>query len=90
VLIPLQKYFATSKAPLLINSCTYDSQFPLDSQAKADEIFGDGKFKPGYKREYFEGCTHGFTVRGDLSQPEVKAGKEGAFKASVEWLLEHL
>jgi len=51
---------------------------------------GDGKFKPGYKREYFKGCTHGFAVRGDMNNPEVKAGKEGAFKASVEWFLEHL
>ncbi|GLB43348.1 putative dienelactone hydrolase family protein [Lyophyllum shimeji] len=86
----LEKYAATSKAPLLINSCTVDQQFPLEAQAKADEIFGNGKFAPGYKREYFEGCTHGFAVRGDLSDPKVKAGKEGAFKATVEWFLSHL
>jgi hypothetical protein len=29
-------------------------------------------------------------VRGDLSNPQVKAGKEGAFKESVEWLKEHI
>jgi hypothetical protein len=29
-------------------------------------------------------------VRGDLSNPQVKAGKEGAFKESVEWFMEHL
>jgi len=86
----LEKYKETSKAPLLINSCTVDTQFPLEAQAKADEILGDGKFAPGYKREYFDGCTHGFAVRGDLSDPKVKAGKEGAFKATVEWLLKHL
>ena len=85
-----QKYFATSKAPLLINSCTIDSQFPLESSAIADEIFGNGKFAPGYKREHFEGCTHGFAVRGDLSDPKVKAGKEGSFNASVEWILKHI
>jgi len=85
-----KKYLATSKAPLLINSCTIDQLFPHESQAKADEILGGGKFKPGYKREYFEGCTHGFAVRGDLSDPKVKAGKEGAFKATVEWFLTHL
>lgn len=85
-----KKYLTTSNAPLLINSCTIDSRFPHESQAKADEILGDGKFKPGYKREYFEGCTHGFAVRGDLSDPKVKAGKEGAFKATVEWFLKHL
>ena len=74
----------------MINSCTVDGQFPKESQAKADEILGDGKFKPGYKREYFDGCTHGFAVRGDLGDPKVKAGKEGSFKAAVQWFQTHL
>jgi hypothetical protein len=43
--------------------------FPPEAQAKADEIFAG--FAPGYKREYFDGCTHGFAVRGDLSDPKV-------------------
>jgi hypothetical protein len=64
--------------------------FPAEAQAKADEILGGGKFKPGYKREYWEGCTHGFGVRGDLSNPKVKAGKEGAFNAAVKWFFDHL
>ncbi|KAF8626702.1 hypothetical protein AX15_004726 [Amanita polypyramis BW_CC] len=82
----LEKYTSIAKAPLLINTCAVDKQFPLEAKAKADEIFGNGKFSPGYRREYFEGCTHGFAVRGDMSDPKVKAGKEGAFKAAVEWL----
>ncbi|THV04733.1 alpha/beta-hydrolase [Dendrothele bispora CBS 962.96] len=82
----LEKYASTAKAPLLINSCTVDQQFPLEAQAAADKVLGDGKFAPGYKREYFDGCTHGFAVRGDMSNPQVKAGKEGSFKATVEWL----
>ncbi|KAM6496810.1 Alpha/Beta hydrolase fold [Amanita muscaria] len=82
----LEKYASVSKAPLLINSCTVDGQFPPEMQAKADEILGDGKYAYGYRREYFEGCTHGFAVRGDLSDPLVKAAKEGAFTAAVEWL----
>jgi len=85
----LETYVEKSQAPLLINSCETDSRFPHEAQAKADEILGDGKFKPGYKREYFPGCTHGFAVRGDISDPKVKAGKEGAFKATVEWFLKH-
>ena len=60
------------------------------TQEKADEVLGGGKFAPGYKREYFEGCAHGFTIRGDLSDPKVVAGREGAFKASVEWLIKYL
>ncbi|KAF8211096.1 dienelactone hydrolase [Mycena galopus ATCC 62051] len=84
----LEKYVAVSKAPLLINSCTVDEQFPPASQAKADEIFAG--FAPGYKREYFDGCHHGFAVRGDLSDPKVKAGKEGAFKATIEWFIKYV
>ncbi|KAI8985543.1 alpha/beta-hydrolase [Trametes punicea] len=86
----LEKYASQSRAPLLINSCETDSQFPQEAQAKADEILGGGKFQPGYVRTYWEGCTHGFAVRGDMSNPKVKAGKEGAFKATVEFLIKHL
>ncbi|KAF8878880.1 hypothetical protein BD779DRAFT_1175754 [Infundibulicybe gibba] len=81
-----EKYAASSTAPLLMNSCTNDKQFPHEAQAQADAVLGDGKFTPGYKREYWDGCTHGFAVRGDVNDPKAKAGKEGAFKAAVEWL----
>ena len=40
--------------------------FPKEAQAIADEILGGGKYAPGYVRTYWEGCTHGFAVRGDL------------------------
>jgi len=86
----LEKYATTCTAPLLINSCEVDKQFPIEAQAKADEILGDGKFQPGYLRTNADGCVHGFAVRGDLSNPKVTAGKELAFKASVEWFQKHL
>ncbi|KAJ7099938.1 dienelactone hydrolase endo-1,3,1,4-beta-D-glucanase [Mycena belliarum] len=86
----LEKYAAVSTAPLLLNTCPVDPVFPLEAQAQADAILGGGKFTPWYKREHFEGCQHGFAVRGDMSDPMVKAGKEGAFKASVEWFMKHL
>ena len=40
--------------------------FPIEAQSKADEMFGSGKFAPGYERTYWDGCTHGFAVRGDM------------------------
>ncbi|KAJ8487747.1 hypothetical protein ONZ45_g14220 [Pleurotus djamor] len=80
----LEKYAQTVKAPLLINSCTTDPQFPLEAQARADEILGEGKFAPGYLRMHWEGCRHGFAVRGDLQDPAAKTGLEGAFKASAD------
>ncbi|KAL7006372.1 hypothetical protein EMMF5_004025 [Cystobasidiomycetes sp. EMM_F5] len=76
-----------SGVPLLINSCEHDPRFPPEAQKQADEILGGSST---YKREYFPGCSHGFAVRGDLSDPKVKAGKEGAFKATVEWFNAHL
>ncbi|KAH9933399.1 alpha/beta-hydrolase [Fomitopsis serialis] len=63
-------------------------QFPPDFQAKSDEIFKG--FAPGYERTYWDGCTHGFAVRGDMSDPKVKAGKEGAFEAAVKFFKKHL
>jgi len=87
----LEKYKTLAEAPLLINSCTVDTMFPLEAQADADRIIGGGKkFTDNYRREYFEGCTHGFAVRGDLSDPKVKAGKEGSFRAAVEFFRKHL
>ncbi|KAJ3771747.1 Alpha/Beta hydrolase protein [Lentinula raphanica] len=81
-----ENYLSTSHAPLLLNTCTNDEQFPEPMQLQADAILGGDKFTPGYKREYFDGCTHGFAVRADLDDPTMKAGKEGAFKAAVAWL----
>ncbi|KAF7798573.1 hypothetical protein EIP86_009795 [Pleurotus ostreatoroseus] len=104
----LLTYKEKSKAALLINSCEFDSYFGREKQALADEIFGGGKFSPGYEKTYWEGCTHGFSIQGDLvsgtdalgdrdahaggiqSDPKVKAGKEGAFMASVNFLKKYL
>ncbi|TCD62751.1 hypothetical protein EIP91_006449 [Steccherinum ochraceum] len=88
--VDFERYKAVSHAPLLIHSCTVDHLFPAEAQAAADAILGDGKFAPGYERMHWEGCQHGFGVRGDLTNPAVKAGKEGSFKATAEFLLKHL
>ncbi|KAI0314053.1 Alpha/Beta hydrolase protein [Amylostereum chailletii] len=84
----IDKYVSTSKVPLLINACEVDGQWPKEKQDRAVERFKD--FAPGFAQPYFPGCTHGFAVRGDLSDPLVKAGKEGAFKNTVEWFIKHL
>jgi len=85
----LEKFFATAKMPFLLNTCEFDPQFTKEHQAQADDLFGGGKYAPGYERTYWEGCQHGFAVRGDLSDPKVKAGKEGSFEATVKFLRKH-
>ncbi|KAF7316065.1 Dienelactone hydrolase endo-1,3,1,4-beta-D-glucanase [Mycena indigotica] len=84
----LEKYASTSTAPLLINSCEVDPAFPDEACKMADEIFL--RFVSGYRREWFAGCRHGFAVRGDINDAKVKEGKEGAFRACVEWFKEKL
>jgi len=84
----LEKYAKTVTAPLLINGCETDWQYPIEKQKIGDEIFAN--FAPGYKREYFVGCDHGFAVRGDVRVPVIKKGKEGAFTATVAWMNKYL
>ncbi|EPT00987.1 hypothetical protein FOMPIDRAFT_1060100 [Fomitopsis schrenkii] len=86
----IERYYTQADAPLLINSCETDAMFPKEAQEKTDAILGGGRFAPGYARTYWEGCTHGFAVRGDMDDPRVRAGKEGAFRVTVEFLREHL
>ncbi|KAJ7133258.1 alpha/beta-hydrolase [Mycena epipterygia] len=97
--VDLETYRDKATAPLLINACTHDPVFPPAAQEQADAILGGGSadsslgergFAPGYKRVYFEDLAHGFAVKGDMSDPKVKAGKEDAFKGTVEWFLNYL
>ena len=79
--------FVENQTPLT-PSPSPPSQFTKEKQEFADKVFAD--FKPGWSRPYFPGATHGFAVRGDLSDPRVKAAKEGAFKNTVEWFIKYL
>ena len=65
--------------------------YPPESQKIGDDILGGGNTESEkYKRAYFPGCGHGFAVRGDLSKPEVKFGKEQSFVNAVEWFQKYL
>ena len=44
----------------------------------------------GNRRKAETNVNGTFQVRGDISDPKVKAGREGAFKASVEWFIKYL
>lgn len=62
-----------STTKILINAGEIDEQFPLEAQKEADALLEGGKYKGGYKRVYWEGCTHGFAVRGDLVSDPLRA-----------------
>ncbi|KIJ57132.1 hypothetical protein M422DRAFT_238701 [Sphaerobolus stellatus SS14] len=62
----------------------------LESCEMADKLLGEGKYEHDYKRIHWPGCTHGFAVKGDMNDPNVKAGKEGAFKETAACIKKHL
>jgi len=85
----LNKLLETSKVPLLINSCEIDQIFPVASQKKVDEYLGDGKYKPGFKQNYYAGATHGFGCRADLNNPAEKEAMEKSHAEIVKWIKSH-
>ncbi|MBW0472038.1 hypothetical protein O181_011753 [Austropuccinia psidii MF-1] len=86
----IEKLLSTGKVPLLINSCETDAQFPINSQKITDGILGDGKYKPGYKRTYYHGATHGFGCRADLNNELEKKAFDESYKETVEWFKKYL
>jgi dienelactone hydrolase len=76
----------TPEVPMLFITCSTDPQYPPEAQKTGDEILGNGSMEgEGYTRKFYDGCTHGFAVRGDKSDPKVKFGKEDAFKQTIDW-----
>lgn len=74
---------AGCEVPSLWNCCEHDQMFPQEKQDALKKAF---EGKSGFEYHYFEGASHGFSVRGDMSKPEARAAKEGAFDNSVKFL----
>lgn len=86
----IEKLLKSSHAPILINSCETDGQFPIEFQRVTDEILGEGKYKPGYKRNYYPGASHGFGCRADLEKPSEKKAFNESTDEIISWFKTHL
>lgn len=73
--------------PLVLSCAEEDSVFPRELRNKSQEILE--KNKVHYQLDLFSHVSHGFTVRGDLSIPEVKYAAEKAFTDQVLWFQYH-
>ncbi|SCZ98375.1 BZ3500_MvSof-1268-A1-R1_Chr3-2g06328 [Microbotryum saponariae] len=73
--------------PFLWNTCENDQMWPKECQEKADEVFKGDK---NYQRNYYEGVSHGFAIRGDPKDEKSRKAKEGAFESSIKFLKENL
>ncbi|KAI6097365.1 Alpha/Beta hydrolase protein [Pisolithus croceorrhizus] len=63
------------KAPFLLELGSEDTELSPCDQQEIDSIFG--KYCHGYKRKVWDGCPHGFAVRGDMLDEQQCAGKVG-------------
>ncbi|KIJ57134.1 hypothetical protein M422DRAFT_40652 [Sphaerobolus stellatus SS14] len=86
----IELFLAKSNAPILINSCDVDEFFSKEAVESIDILLEDSKYAPRYRHVTWPECVHGFSVKGDLSNPKVKAGKEGALKESVARIKKYL
>ncbi|KIN93181.1 hypothetical protein M404DRAFT_1009143 [Pisolithus tinctorius Marx 270] len=88
VVVPttFETFAQKAKAPFLLEMGNEDNEISVPQQEEIDTILGGGKYAPGYKRDCWPGCPHGFAVRGDMLEPQQFAGKEGSFINSIAWL----
>ncbi|KAI6163537.1 dienelactone hydrolase [Pisolithus thermaeus] len=77
------------EAPFLLELGSEDTELSACDQEVIDGILGDGKYAPGYKRKVWDGCPHGFAVRGDMLDEQQFAGKAGSFEDSIAWLKQY-
>lgn len=72
----------------------------MQNYLEIDEIFTVGlrrqteaklaELKATYQINLFGGVEHGFSVRGDMTDPKQKFAKEQAFHQAIAWFKEHL
>jgi dienelactone hydrolase len=73
--------------PLSIAAAETDTIFTTELRHKSETIL-IGTKQP-FQINLFSGVEHGFAMRGDLSVPVQKFGREQAFLQAVAWFNEH-
>ncbi|KAI6101016.1 dienelactone hydrolase [Pisolithus croceorrhizus] len=91
VIVPdtFQTLAERGKALFLLEMGSDDTAIPLLQQKEIDYILGNGKYAPRYKCDCWDGCPHGFAVRGDMLDEQQLTGKTGSFVNSIEWLKQY-
>lgn len=70
--------------PVSVAEAEIDAMNPPPRRAEVEALLANNTTQP-YQVNLYGGTAHGFTTRGDVSVPEVKFGKEGAFYQAVRW-----
>lgn len=71
------------KGPLYIGAAETDTIFPADLRRQTEDALLEIKAK--YRLTLNHGVEHGFSVRGDISDPWIKYAKERVFYDAIDW-----
>ena len=83
-LVTIEEVAAISKdKPILISAAETDPIFPPELRAQTEAKLKE--IGARYQVDLFSGVSHGFSVRGDITNPVVKYAKEKAFCDQVYW-----
>ncbi|CAB4254832.1 similar to Saccharomyces cerevisiae YAL049C AIM2 Cytoplasmic protein involved in mitochondrial function or organization [Maudiozyma barnettii] len=85
--VTIEEVAAIGKRPLLISAAETDPVFAPELRKLTEEKLKE--IGSRYQIDLFSGTSHGFAVRGDLSDPQVLYAKEKAFYDQVYWF-DHL
>ena len=83
-----EEELAAITGPLSIAAAETDNIFPVEQRHKSEEILRTTNVP--WQINLFSGVEHGFAVRGDLNNPEVKFAQNGAFNQALAWFDQHL
>ena len=78
----------TVGVPVQIMAPEHDPAFTPELKAHANSVIPTLNVE--YDYQYFPGLSHGFSIRGDPSDPKQKNGKERAKNAAVAWFAQIL
>ncbi|VVT57461.1 uncharacterized protein SAPINGB_P005707 [Magnusiomyces paraingens] len=71
------------KGPLYIGASEVDTIFPANLRRDTEDVLKEIGAK--YRLTLNHGVAHGFSVRGDVSDPWIKYAKERVFADAVDW-----
>ncbi|KAL9069656.1 MAG: hypothetical protein Q9157_006084 [Trypethelium eluteriae] len=74
--------------PISIAAAETDQIFPAPKRRETEDMLKD--MSVPYQLSLYSGTSHGFAVRADLSQPQIKWAKEQAFYQAVQWFDEYV
>lgn len=74
---------AAINKPLSIAAAEFDDIFPTENRHRSEQILA--KADVPWQISVFGAVSHGFAVRGDISNPRLKFAMEAAFAQAAQW-----